>query len=323
MRGFTAAIERFGAALLLLLAVGVPVGAQTGATGPVAVELVNASKPTHCAEEDNVYVKLIGADVGGFRLTVQHPSYIADIAQDSTAPDFSQCDMSHDPSYPFTPRDVTLYDDGRYRLLGHTYKTNWRPDIVPFRVAGKEERGLHLVQLFKYVDGVPIEIVVLYPADGYWRAKPLPPLHRPETAYGSSFLFGPIEEQGRPLVRFSDIEFDPATLTFRLDYASGGTGRLTVTAATPEGLDLDIAFEAVAGAGRPFAALRSMFVTQAQADVSEAAWHLASGGEETHPILAFAKATVTEARFGRSTKSRHNLSAPDFVFRDFRRAAAP
>jgi hypothetical protein len=326
MLGFRAATDRFTAALLLVATACAAATAQTAE--PVAVEVVNASHPTRCAEEDNVYVKLVGADISSFRLAVRHPAYIGDVAADSTAPDFSQCDMSHDPSFPFTPRDVVLYDDGRYRLMGHTYKSNWRPEVVPFRVvgkgAGKEERGLHLVQLLEYVDGAPIELVVLYPADGYWRAKPLPPLHHPETAYGSSFLFGPIEEQGRPLVRFSDIEFDPGSLTFRLHYAGGGAGRLTVAAATPDGLDLDIAFDAVSGAGKPFAALRSMFVTPAQADVSEASWHATpGGGEETHPILDFTETRASEVRFGRSAKSQHNLSAPDFVFGDFRRVAGP
>src|SRR5258707_2193817 len=256
MPGFTASAERLGAALLLLLAACGPAAAQAASGEPVAVEMVNASRPTRCAEEDNVYVKLIGADITGFRLTVQHPSYIGSIAKDSTAPDFSQCDMSHDPSFPSVPRDVTLFDDGHYLLRGHTYPTNWRPESVPFRVAGREERGLHLVQLFQYVDGVPIEIVVLYPADGYWRAKPVPPPHRPETAYGSSFQFGPIEEGSRPFVAISDIEFDPGNLTFRLHFARGGSGRLTVASAAPEGLILDLAFDAISGADRPFAALR-------------------------------------------------------------------
>src|ERR1700751_183480 len=154
MLGFSAAIDRLTAALLLVAAACAPAPAQTAE--PVAVELLNASHPTRCAEEDNVYVKLAGADVTGFRPAVRHPAYIGDIAEDSTAPDFSQCDMSHDPSFPFTPRDVVLYDDGHYRLMGHTYKTNWRPEVVPFRVVGKgggkEERGLHLVQLLEYVD---------------------------------------------------------------------------------------------------------------------------------------------------------------------------
>jgi hypothetical protein len=323
MQGVTAPAERLGAAAMLLLVACGPVAAQSAPAEPVAVEMVNASRPTRCAEEDNVYVKFVGADIRGFRLAVRHPRYIGEIASDSTAPDFSHCDMSHDPSFPFAPRDVTLYDDGRYRLRGHTYPTNWRPEIVPFRVAGIEERGLHLVQLFKYVDSVPIEIVVLYPADGYWRAKPLPPPQRPETAYGSSFLFGPIEEEGRPFVAVSDIVFDPGTLTFQLRFARGGTGTLSVVTAGADGLVLDIAVAAISGTGRPFAALRSMFVTPEQADVSEASWRPAPGDDPvTHPILDFANARTTDVRFGRATKSLHNLSAPDLLFSDFRRGSA-
>ena len=81
--------------------------------------MVNASSPTRCVEEDNVYVKFVGADICGFRLAVRHPRYIGEIASDSTAPDFAQRDMSHDPSFPFALGDVTLYDDAHYLLRGH------------------------------------------------------------------------------------------------------------------------------------------------------------------------------------------------------------
>jgi hypothetical protein len=305
------------ALLALALCLGAA-GPDARAADPVAVEMVNASRKTGCAEEDNVYVKFLGAGIAGFRIEVRHPPYIREVTADSTAPDFTRCDMSHDPSFAFAPRDVTLFDDGRYKLLGHTFKSNWRPDVVPFRVGARTERGLHLVQLFKYVGGAAIEIVVLYPADGYWRAKPLPPTGFPETAYGSSFLIGPIEEAGRPLVALSDIEFDPVQLSFALAFARGGSGRLTVTDARPDGLDLEIALTPPVPAGRPFAALRSMFVTPLQADVSEAGWRTASGIEERQPILDFATASVVEARFGRVAKSLHNLSAPDFVLGGFR-----
>ncbi|MBV8651999.1 MAG: hypothetical protein JO255_11070, partial [Alphaproteobacteria bacterium] len=70
MRGFRAATDRFTAALLLVVAACFPAPAQT--VGPVAVEVVNVSHATRCAEEDNVYVKLVGADISGFRLAVRH-----------------------------------------------------------------------------------------------------------------------------------------------------------------------------------------------------------------------------------------------------------
>src|SRR5262249_44963680 len=104
-------VRRLGVAALCLSA-RVPLVA---AADPVAVEMVNASRKTGCAEEDNVYVKFLGIGVTGFRLAVRHPPYIAEVTTDSTAPDFSRCDMSHDPSFPFTPRDVTLFDYVRYK----------------------------------------------------------------------------------------------------------------------------------------------------------------------------------------------------------------
>jgi hypothetical protein len=290
-------------------------GWGAGALGGTTVEMVNASRPTRCAEEDNVYVKFFGADINRFRLTVRHPRYIGAIASDVTAPDFTRCDMSQDPSFPFTPRTVTLYDDGTYVLVGHTFPTNWRPDIVPFHVAGRDESGLHLVQLFRRVGATPIEFLVLYPADGYWRAKPLPPPNLAEGAYGSSFLFGPIEEQGRPFVALSDIAFDPATLTFALRFAAGGSGALRVAEVTPTELALDIRFDP--SGERPFAALRSMFVTPAQADVGEAEWKAADATPVTRPIMDFDAAAISEVRFGRRAKSHHNLSAPDYVFGPF------
>ena len=39
---------------------------------------------------------------------------------------------------------------------------------------------------------------MLYPQDGYWRARPLPPVNLKWSAYGSSFLVGPVEfDSGR------------------------------------------------------------------------------------------------------------------------------
>jgi hypothetical protein len=60
------------------------------------------------------------------------------------------------------------------------------------------------------------------PPDGYWRARPLPPPHMRWTAHGSSFLIGPIEDEGRPLVDIRDVSFDAETRSFRLSFARGG-----------------------------------------------------------------------------------------------------
>jgi hypothetical protein len=285
---------------------------------PVAVEFVNASRATRCAEEDNVYVKVQAADIASFRIKAEHPPYIAAIRKDSTAPDFTACDFSGDPSFPFKPRKVVLYEDAAIRLVGHTFVGFWRPDIVDFYVGGRNERGLHLVQLIKRGPRGEVEILVVYPADGYWRVKPLPPKTLSDTAYGSSFLFGPVEEDTRPYVAIRSISFEPATLTFRLSFRGGASGVLTVAETTPATTKLAVSLDPPVATGQPFAALRSMFVTPAQADVAVAAW---PGEKRVAPILEFSRVNAPSARFGRIKQSRHNLSAPDLIFDEFATAA--
>lgn len=297
--------------------------AAHGAGAADAVDFINASRATRCAEEDNVYVKVLGAGVTSFRVSAEHPPYIAAVLKDSTAPDFTHCDMSQDPSFRFTPRTVILYEDAGHRLVGHTFASFWRPDVVDFRVGERNEPGLHLVQLLKL--GPPlgdIEILVVYPADGYWRVKPLPPPALPDSAYGSSFLFGPIEESSRPFVAIRSITFEPATLTFRLAFRDEARGVLTVTAATRDRVSLALALDPPAPAERPFAALRSMFVTPAQADVAVAVGPGGMSGAPAAPILEFKRMNAPFARFGRIEPSHHNLSAPDLVFDDFATAAS-
>jgi hypothetical protein len=286
----------------------------------VAIDFVNASRATRCAEEDNVYVKLHGPAVAAFRLSAEHPPYIAAVRNDSTAPDFTHCDMSQDPSFSFTPRTVVLYEDARFRLVGHSFATFWRPDVVDFHVGDKLEAGLHLVQLLQRGAARDIEILVVYPADGYWRPKPLPPATLSDSAYGSSFLFGPIEENLRPYVAIKSIRFEPATLTFRLAFANGSRGVLSVSNFTRKRLDLALTLAPPLPADRPFAALRSMFVTPAQADVAVASWPAVTAAA-AKPILEFEHFNARSARFGRRQPSQHNLSAPDLVFDRFTTAA--
>ena len=95
-------MRRAARTALLLLA------GWAGAAAAVPVDFLNASRATRCAEEDNVYVKLLGPRITAFRIRAEHPAYINTVTQDSTAPDFTACDMSQDPSFPFTPRKVIL-----------------------------------------------------------------------------------------------------------------------------------------------------------------------------------------------------------------------
>jgi hypothetical protein len=282
---------------------------------PVTVE--NASTPTLCAETDNVYLKLTSSAVRRFTVEAVHPAYAGTIVADRTAPDFRHCDMSADPAHPAEPRRVTLYETADMQLVGHAFPSFWRPATVPVRVGGRVETGLHLLQLYTKFKERTEEVLVLYPADGYWRARPLPPEHLSYSAYGSSFLIGPVETAGRPFVDIRDVAFDPAARAFHLVFARGGAATLRLDAVDREHLVLDVTLDRAVAAG-PFAALRSMFVTETNADVAQAAW-LVPGGKawEVAPIMAFGRVDVTELWAGRRLPSRHNTSAPDMIFRAF------
>lgn len=284
---------------------------------PLTVEVVNRSRPTVCAEEDNVYVTLSSPEVRRFSVTARHPPYLATLARDSMAPDFTGCDMRGDPKVPATPRRTVLYSDPDWELVGLAYESFWRPAGVPVRVGSRVTTGLHLLQLFRTVDGVRIEVLVLYPPDGYWRAKPLPPRHLPETGYGSSFLVGPVEEAGRPLVVLTEVEFSPAAQGFIIGFGRGGTGRVAVEHASRDSLRLAVTLDRPPGT---FAALRSMFVATDNNDVAEVVWQAIDGRQAgPRPIMAGLEVPARAVQFGRRTPSRHNTSAPDLAVGDFTR----
>ncbi len=287
------------------------------AADAIAVTVDNASTPTLCAETDNVYLKLTSGAVRRFNIEAVHPAYAGTIVADRTAPDFRHCDMSADPTHPAEPRRVTLFETADMQLVGHTFPSFWRPAAVPVRVGGRVETGLHLLQLYTKFKERTEEVLVLYPADGYWRARPLPPEHLSYSAYGSSFLIGPMETAGRPFVDIRDVAFDPAARAFHLLFTRGGEATLRLDAVDREHIVLDVTFDR-AIATEPFAALRSMFVTETNADAAQVAW-LAPGSKayEVAPIMAFRGADVTELWAGRRLPSRHNTSAPDMVFRAF------
>jgi hypothetical protein len=288
----------------------------------LAVEAINASEPTLCAEKDNVYVKLQSAAVRRFTVEAVHPAYIGTIVTDRWAPDFTHCDMSSDPVFKFEKRRLTIYETEEWQLVGLTFPSFWRPNQVPVRVGSRVESGFHLLQLWTRYQERAEEILVLYPADGYWRARPLPPSNLRWSAYGSSFLIGPVATQGRPLVDIKDVAFDPATRTFTLNFAGGGAATLRLDKLDQERIVLDAGLSASVAADRPFAALRSMYVSDGNADVAQIGWRAKnSQAWSQSPIMKFDRASVAELWAGRTLPSRHNTSAPDMLFRSFSGAA--
>ena len=89
----------------------------------------------------------------------------------------------------------------------YIFDSFWRPNQVPVRVADRVENGLHLLQLWTRGPSRSEEVLVLYPADGYWRARPLAPSNLNWSAYGSSFLIGPVESEARPVVDIKDVVY--------------------------------------------------------------------------------------------------------------------
>jgi hypothetical protein len=192
------------------------------------------------------------------------------------------------------------------------------------RVGNTVERGFHMVQLWMLHRERAEEIMVFYPPDGYWRARPLPFEDMRWTAYGSSFLVGPVEVQKRPLVRLKEIAFDPQTRTFKLQFMRGGHASLTLKAIDQKHISLDVALSQDVPRGTPFASLRSMYVTETNSDVARLAWrHL--NGKRWHEasVMDLKQTALNHLWAGRRIPSQHNLSAPDFVFRNFESAPIP
>jgi hypothetical protein len=291
------------------------------AADDLAVDIVNASEPTLCAETDNVYVKLISGEVRRFTIEAVHPNYIGTLAVDRSAFDLHNCpELSAAPVITETPRRITIYETPDWQLVGLTIPNFWRKTAVPVRVGDKVESSVQLLQLWTRASDRAEEVLVLYPQDGYWRARPLPPVNLKWSAYGSSFLVGPIEVKDRPFVDIREVVFEPESKTFRLSFARGGSATLRLATLDPERQVLDVTLDPPVGGDQPFAALRSMFVTEINNDVAQLGWRTKGARSfERAPIMDFKRASAAEVWAGRLVPSRHNTSAPDMIFRDFKK----
>ena len=303
----------------------VPTKSSAPDASPLAVVLKNQSEPVLCAEKDNVSIAASGRGVRSFRIEVAHPVYAGMLRRDNKEADWTACDMSGDPAHPASepPRQVTLYEDDQLQLVGHTQPTFWRAATVSVRVGDRTEAGLHFIQLWLRHGDKREEVLVLYPQDGYFRARPLTPEGLTETAYGSSFLIGPVEHDGRPIVRLSEVTFDPATRSFALAFTRGGTASLRVMRTDTDRSALDVRFDPPID-DRPFAMLRSMYITEFNNDVARIALREpgASGWREDN-IMKFDSARATDVWMGRLAPSQHNTSSPDTMFHGFSRTDVP
>lgn len=296
----------------------------------IAIDVENNLTPTTCAEEDNVSLKLSGTDVARFAVEALPPPYLASLQADRSASDFSGCSFNGgvhptDPRHAFKAATRVLFDGAQWRIVGITQSSFWRSQSVPVTLGSRTFRGIHLLQVFKKVDGKPREVAVMYPSDGNWRIKPLPEARFGDGAYGSSMLIGPIETHQRPVVDISSIVVTTLPLSLHLKFKAGGSATVTLGEVSTLRTALDVRLSPLTSLTssrrdrRPFAMLRSMYVAPDNADVSEVTWR--APGDTSPRTEALPNVTALQARqvrFGRSVPSRHNSSAPDLRFSNFR-----
>jgi hypothetical protein len=304
------------------LALGAPkTVAQSEPEDELQVRVENKSVPELCAEKDNIELDLFSSRVRRMQVQAVHPSYINMIGTDRYAPDWSSCEFSHDYSgFVEHTRRLTFWETPEFWLTGYTFpsKAFWRAPTVPVRVGDRVEKGFHLVQFWMNYRQRAEEIMAFYPPDGYWRARPLPFEEMRWTAYGSSFLIGPVEVQQRPIVDLEEIAFEPETRTFVLKFKRGGTARIKLDKIDQEHIALDVSYSDAMPEGLPFASLRSMFAMQTMNDAARVAWRNKRGASwQEAEVIGFPGANATELWVGRHLPSRHNLSAPDMVFGKF------
>jgi len=293
----------------------------------IAVNVVNESEPVLCAEKDNVAISFASSEVRSFRIEAAHPIYLSSGHRNNWEPDWTACEMSDDPAYTAPlgqQRQMMLYRDAGLQIIGHTFKTFWRPATAIVRIGNRVEKNLHLLQVHVRRAGHKEEVLVLYPQDGYWRARPLSPrsLWATDTPFGSSFLVGPVEMQGRPVVDIEEIRFDPALRTFTLQFKRGGKGTLKLASVDENRIMLDVQFDHGIDAA-PFAMLRSMYITEFNNDIAHIALRErgAKGWREEN-IMKFDRATATDVWAGRRSPSRHNTLSPDLIFNSFQESSA-
>jgi hypothetical protein len=292
--------------------------AEAASIEGLAVEVRNASFPIRCAEKDNVTVNFLSPETRSFRIEAVNPSYIGALREDRFQPDWTACGELTEAGSSVPPvRKATLFETVDLWVIGYSFSNFWRKSDVRIRIGGRTEEEIHLLQVWVRRNERAEEVMVLYPADGHWRIRTLPPPHLGWTAYGSSFLVGPVEVRERPLVDIREVVFDPDRMTFSLAFAAGGNATLVVKDLTTHRIALDVTFDAPIS-GKPFAALRSMYVTEWNSDAAHiAVREEGAQGWREERIMAFDLATATDAWLGRLVPSRHNTSAPDMMFSRF------
>ncbi len=302
---------------IMFLAAVLVVIASPALAAPALVTVKDKGVKTDCAEEDNVYAVLSAPGLKSFEVQARHPAYGVALKQDTAKPNFKNCVFQPQKDFPLTPRKVTLYRDDKVMIRGITYSGYWRPSVVKVDVAGRKDQGFTLIQFFQKEGKDWYESLVLHAPDGYWRLRPLPLPQFEGAVYGSSFLIGPVEESTRPYVRIAEVKIDPKARRFTVIFDKGGQASLTITSLDHQTMKAKVELDPPVESGRPFVALRSMYVAPDNADTAELHWTMAGGERKVAPVVGFGEVQASAVGFEKSLPSLHNTSAPDILFSDF------
>jgi hypothetical protein len=134
---------------------------------------------------------------------------------------------------------------------------------------------------------------------------------------------GPVEFDGRPIVKIKDVLFDPASRSFKVEFEKGGHSVVQVVEIDTNRMALNVVFDKPIEGGL-FAMMRSMYITEFNNDVARIAVRekgAVSWREDN--IMKFDKAVATDIWAGRLGPSQHNTTSPDMVFNSFSDGAAP
>lgn len=284
----------------------------SGAQGePAAVKAVaeNRSTATLCAEQDNVNIALTGS-VRSFVVEATHPTY--DVGTDNCDPDFRGCPDDPGPMYPFTPQVYKLLDDGETVIEAVREASWWQPRGMSARVDGGDaESDIHYVCVSRKIVGANEwpQFLVLY-MDGNMRLIPHPPVGRTRVCFGSSVIIGPAAAADRPIAEIASVRYLSPSKTMEVTYREGGSATLALQDVNRQRARVRVTVNYPTDA-EPFATFRSMFVETGNADVDHVRWTDPEGTQHEASVMEFRGGEATTWLFHRTTRSRHNTSAPD------------
>jgi hypothetical protein len=285
--------------------------ASTGGIAPIMVSASNSSTATACAEQDNVDVLLTAnREVTSFTIEATQPTYV--VGTDNCAPNFSECPASSDPAYTFVAASSKLFDDGETVVSAVREATWWKPQGMKASIdSGQQFVDAHYITVSRNIPGTGEypQFFVLY-EDGNLRLIPFPPTGATSVCFGSSVIVGPVTTAARPYAEVASVNYVTVSKTLHVAYLSGGSADFDLSTVTRTSAKVHVVAD-YATLSQPFAAFRSMFVADGNADVDHVTWTTPSSTIQDSSILSFAGDSGLDWVFYRATRSLHNTSAPN------------